>query len=447
MKRSAFLICLLAPLAAWSQTPAKNRMVIVVSLDGFPASALDDPQVPVPTIRRLAKEGAFAPRMSGVYPTVTWPAHTTMITGVPPARHGVLYNGMLFRQGRDTPPKVEQWRPQPEMVKAKTVYELAHRAGLTTAEVDWVAVFQSPFFTWSFPEIPSPDGKIEKEMIAAGLVSRQDVADFRRGVITWRDHLWTEAAAHILRTHRPNLMLYHPLNLDSTNHRYGPGSLASANALEYADKQVARLWEAARESGLLSRITFLILADHGFRVVKKQINANALLKAHGLISGSGAATRCDVWAIPEGGSAMLYVTDKARRAELIPKVKRLLERVEGVERVYGRAEFPTLGLPDPEKYDQMADLLPVARPGYAFAGGLDGAAVADVPTGTTPGSHGYLASDAAMDTFLIAWGQGIRSGVRLGEIRNVSVAPTVARLLGLKMDNVEGRPLATALAQ
>jgi len=305
MKRSAFLICLLAPLAAWSQTPAKNRMVIVVSLDGFPASALDDPQVPVPTIRRLAKEGAFAPRMSGVYPTVTWPAHTTMITGVPPARHGVLYNGMLFRQGRDTPPKVEQWRPQPEMVKAKTVYELAHRAGLTTAEVDWVAVFQSPFFTWSFPEIPSPDGKIEKEMIAAGLVSRQDVADFRRGVITWRDHLWTEAAAHILRTHQPNLMLYHPLNLDSTNHRYGPGSLASANAMEYADKQVARLWEAVKEAGLLNRTTFLILADHGFRVVKKQINANALLKANGLISGSGAATRCDVWAIPEGGTAMV----------------------------------------------------------------------------------------------------------------------------------------------
>jgi predicted AlkP superfamily pyrophosphatase or phosphodiesterase len=436
---------LLAQFPGSAQSPAKDRMVVVVSLDGFRASALEDPRLPVPTIRKLAREGAFGARMTGFYPTVTWPAHTTLITGVPPARHGVLFNGILTRTGTDTPPKVEPWRPQPEMVKAPTVYELAHRAGLTTAEVDWVAIYQSPFITWAFPEVPNPDGKIETEMVAAGVLSRQDVAEFRKGTITWRDHIWTEAAAHILRKHRPNLMLYHTLNLDSTNHRYGPGSLASLNAMEYADKQVGQLVEAVRSAGLLERTTFLVLSDHGFRVVKKLIHANALLKANGLITGNGAAVRCEAWAVPEGGTAMVYVTDPRKRAELVPKLKPMLAGVEGVTRVYEPPEFPALGLPVPDKYDQMADLLVAAQPGYAFTGGVDGAVVADAPAGTTPGTHGYLASDPEMDTFLIAWGKGAKRGARLSGVRSVDVAPTIARILGLKMTDAAGRALTEAV--
>jgi len=437
-----FLFALIPGLA---QSPARDRMVVVVSLDGLPASALEDPQLPVPTLRRLAKEGAFAPRMTGYYPTVTWPAHTSMITGVPPARHGVLFNGILVRTGPNTPPKVEPWRPQPEMVKAPTVYELAHRAGLTTAEVDWVAIYQSPFLTWAFPEIPNPGGKIEEELVAAGVLSRQNVADFRRGNITWRDHIWMEATAHILCKHRPNLMLFHTLNLDTTNHRYGPGSLASINAIEFADKQVAQLVDAVRSAGLLDRVTFLVLSDHGFRVVKKQINANVLLKANGLITGSGASVRCDAWAIPEGGSAMVYVTDPRKRAELLPRLKSMLSGIEGVAKVCESADFPALGLPVPAKYDQMADLLAVAQPGYAFSGGLDGAVVAGVAPGTSPGSHGYLAADPEMDTFLIAWGKGVKRGARLQGVRNVDVAPTIARILRIDMPGLTGRALAAAL--
>ncbi len=445
LRSQIFLISFLIPAALWAQPAAKDRLVVLISLDGFPASRLEDPKVPVPAIRRMAREGAFAPHMTGVYPTVTWPAHTTMVTGTPPALHGVLYNGMLVRQGPNTPPKVEPWRPQPEMVKTPTVYELAYRAGLTTAEVDWVAIFESPYITWRFAEIPNPEGQVEKELISAGVMSRQDVVDFSRGNIVWRDRIWTEAAAHIISKHRPNLMLYHPLDLDTVNHRYGPESLAAANAMEYADAQVARLVEAVRDAGLMERATFIVVADHGFRVVKKQINANVLLKAQGWIARDSGGVRCEAWAIPEGGTAMVYVTDPARRSELVPRLTQVLAGVEGVDRVYGPADFPALGLPLPGKYDQMADLLVSAKSGYAFSGGLDGPVVTDVLPGTTPGSHGYLASDVAMDTFFIAWGQGVRRGVRLDGVRNVDVAPSVARILGLKMGDVPGRPLLAAI--
>src|SRR5262245_56166621 len=87
-----------APLAV------KDRIVVVISLDGFPAYTLDDPLLPTPTLRRLAREGAVAQRMKISNPAVTWPNHTSMVTGVQPEKHGVLYNGMLMRGGPKTPP-------------------------------------------------------------------------------------------------------------------------------------------------------------------------------------------------------------------------------------------------------------------------------------------------------------------------------------------------------
>ena len=80
-----------------------------------------------------------------------------------------------------------------------------------------------------------------------------------------------------------------------------------------------------------------MVADHGFRAVKEQINADVLLKANGLIRRAGSVVRCEAWAIPERGAVMVYVTDPTGRAELVPRLTQMLAAVEGVERVYGPA--------------------------------------------------------------------------------------------------------------
>ena len=84
-----------ARLSAKTQTQ-KHRTVVVISLDGFPAYALDHPRLPIPTLRRLAREGAVASSMRPVNPTVTWPNHTAIVTGVEPSEHHLLYNGLLL---------------------------------------------------------------------------------------------------------------------------------------------------------------------------------------------------------------------------------------------------------------------------------------------------------------------------------------------------------------
>src|SRR5215475_11452831 len=91
------MLACLTPLGLNAQTKAqKDRTVVVISLDGFPAYALDDPRLPIPTLRKLASEGVIAKSMQPVNPTVTWPNHTAIATGVEPTEHKVLYNGLLF---------------------------------------------------------------------------------------------------------------------------------------------------------------------------------------------------------------------------------------------------------------------------------------------------------------------------------------------------------------
>lgn len=426
--------------------PAKDRIVVVISIDGFPAYAFDDPRLPTPTLHRLAREGVKAQGMKIVNPAVTWPNHTAMITGVPPAKHSVLFNGLLVRDNPKLPPRVEPWRDKEEMVKPPTVYDLAFKAGLTTAQVDWVAITNPKTITWEFAERPDVKGVIEKEMIAEGIVKEKDLLEFTKSSPAWRDEVWTNAAAHIITKHKPNLLLYHLLNIDATHHRYGPNTPAGITALAYADSRVHQILETLKTANLLDRATVLVVSDHGFKTAKRNIRPNTILREKGLLTVEGTkVTSADAYVIPEGGTAMVYVTDPANRKRLVPQLKEWFSKLEGVDRILGPEDFPALGMPDPEKNNQMADLVIAGKEGYSFGANPDGAPVVDIISPGNPGNHGYLNSDPDMNAIFIAWGYGVTPGGSLPMINNVDVAPTIASLLGLKMNNIDGVPLNSIL--
>ena len=424
--------------------PGATSHVVIVSLDGFPASALDDPYLPVPTIRRLAARGAMARRMRAVDPTVTWPNHTSMVTGVTPARHGVIFNGLLVRES-GVAPRIEPWRDKSEMVRARTLYDAAYEAGLTTAQVDWVAIWNAPTITWEFRERPDVNDRIPREMIAAGLITEADVATFATRNIVWRDEVWTTAAVHILRQHRPNLLLFHLLNLDSTHHRYGPRTPAAMSVMAHLDSQVKRITDAIDEAGLTSRTTVLIVSDHGFKTVKRQVRPNVALAKAGLLTVEGGKiTRAEAYSVPEGGTALVYVTVPDPGGQLLERARQALQELEGLERIVEPAEFARFGLPHPADNDQMGALFLIAKDGYSFAAPATEPVAVDVGEGSF-GAHGYVATDADLGAIFIAAGRGVRPGVTLDAVSTIDIAPTAARLLGVELKGVEGRELTEIL--
>ena len=431
----ALLLCLSPSVVAASAR--KDRVVVVISLDGFPAYALDDPRLPIPTLRKLAREGAVAASMQPVNPTVTWPNHTALVTGVDASEHQVLFNGLLIPHVDGTQPTVEPWRDKDVMVQAPTVYDIAYQAGLTTAQVDWVAIYGAKTITWQFPELPDPSGPVERELIADGGVTPEQLRSFEDSSQAWQDEIWTEAAVKILDKHRPNLLLFHLLSLDSANHEYGPMSDASFTAMALLDSYVKRIVDVLQRTGISRRATLMIVSDHGFRAVKQKLRPNVLLREKRFLTDSQGRLRGDAWVLSTGGTAMVYITNPDRRSELAPKLRALFDQAEGVARVYSSDELADIGLPNPAASNQAPDLALAAKPDYEFTSGTEGEYV--TPAGG--GTHGYLNSDPKMQAIFIAWGAGVPKGIRLGRIVNLDVAPTIAALLGIDMKNVKGHAI------
>jgi CubicO group peptidase (beta-lactamase class C family)/predicted AlkP superfamily pyrophosphatase or phosphodiesterase len=406
--------------------PPPRGKVILISLDGFPAYALDDPKLPIPTLRKLMRDGVGAP-MTAINPTVTWPNHTTMVTGVRADEHGLLANGTIVRTGAWPPVKVDPMIDKDKMVHVPTVYDAAHQAGLTTAQVDWVAINNAPGITWAFREWADADGPLEREMIAKGAITAADVDAFTKSNILHRDQIWTRAGVYLIKEHQPDLLLLHLLSLDSEHHQYGPNTLAGRTAMAFLDSCVEKLVTAVREAGLEGRTTFLIVSDHGFKAYKSQIRPAAALAAAGLGD--------KVYVLPEGGTAYVYASDP----ELIPRVRQILQGVEGIDKVIGVDEYAALGLPRPERDPQFGQLLLAAKDGYSFSGATGGPVTAAVPQ--AGGSHGYLASESDMNPIFIASGRGVRAGGKLTQVSNLELAPTIAQLLGVSLPTAKAKPI------
>jgi predicted AlkP superfamily pyrophosphatase or phosphodiesterase len=430
-----------------AQTPlasnASKPIVIAITIDGFPARALKDPRLPMPTLRSLAAAGAVSSGMEPINPTVTWPNHTAMITGVNSSKSFVMANGLVVVPADGSAPKVEPWTDKDKLVHARTLYEATAEKGMTVGQVDWVAVYGAKGIRWQFGEKPDVQGEIPQELIANGNVTRAEVEHFGdNSSPAWRDEVWTDAAVDIIEKHTPNLLLFHLLETDSIQHQYGPLTPAAYAAYAYADHCLARIVAAVQKAGIADRTTYILLSDHGFATFTHTINPNAALVELGLIQKHGESYSGDVWVKAEGGAASVYIRDTKRRAELIPKLKAYFSQLNGVAKVYTNQEALALGLPSDADTDQAPQLYLTASPDYAFGDEVTGAVARTNPV---RGQHGYLNTMPDMQALFVASGAAIKPGIKLGPISNLQIAPTIAAILGVELPDAKQPPLKDIL--
>ncbi|MBI3464836.1 MAG: alkaline phosphatase family protein [Planctomycetes bacterium] len=431
-----------------------DRSVILVSLDGFAHFYLDDPRADIPTLRRMIREGAVADRgMECSFPTVTWPNHTTLVTGVPPAKHGVLGNVVFDRAKGDTVQLlVDPVLDKDEIVKVPTIYDVAHAAGLKTAAIIWPATRGAKSLDWTLPDMKSPlfekyatPGWID-ELGAAGVPYDRYGAwvDAKEGGPR-RDWAATRAAAIALTKHRANLVLLHLIELDHAEHEFGPRSSDAYWAVSTMDNRLRDLLDAIEAAGLRDQVTVIVSSDHGFFNIERSIHPNVKLRELGLIEvEKDKVVRRPAWSVSQGGGASVYIVDQARRSQIAAQIKKALDGVEGIEAVFEPKDFGKIGQATPDEDKFGADLWLAAKEGYSFSNSHTAEQVV-TKNAKRDGTHGFLPHHPDMHGIFVAWGRDIKPATKLGPIKNTQVAPTIARLLGLELPAADGKPLAEML--
>lgn len=432
----------------------QDHHVVVVCIDGTAAYLLDDAKAPLPTIRRLAREGSVAQHgMTVSNPSVTWPNHTSLITGVRPEKHGVLANGMLVRGAIGVPIFVDGKRDQRDLVRVPTIIDMAHDAGLTTAEINWPCTRGSKSLDDSFPDVPDSlshtTPRLRAELVAKGVLIDEKQKSFAANSVVGRDLIWTEAACHLVRERKPNLLLVHLLNVDSTHHLLGPQTAAAYTANAYADMCLSRIVDAIDEAGIRDKTTFIVLADHGFTTTPKALCPNVLLRQDGLLTvTAGKIEEARVHVVPEGGVGLVYCTTPGQAAtEDSERAKALFEGKEGVAAVVLPKDFAKLGLPHPREYNQAPDAVLVVEDGYSVSNSAEGESfvVSNTEGKTSLGSHGFVSTLNKMNAICVLSGNGIRKGETLHDVENIDIAATIAKLLGLEEFAGDGKVLESAL--
>ncbi|MGE5325650.1 MAG: alkaline phosphatase family protein [Deltaproteobacteria bacterium] len=409
------------------QNMAPARHVVVISVDGMGASWYRSPSqgLDIPNILRLKNEGSFAEAVEGIYPTVTYATHTTMVTGRLPVEHGIYSNVSARGPGEHR----NDWFWFSKSIRVPTLWDEARRSGLTTASVSW-PVTAGADINWNFPEIWDP---AKYEAIDFGLIGKYSTPGLLQEVMAALhlqpgadgDDIRTDVAAYLLKKYKPNLLLLHLNDLDHNEHVTGPASAETRKALEASDVRIGEILDALKGAGLAETADVFIVSDHGFLPTDKSINPNVLLAKAGLLKldDQGNITGGKIFTLSNGGSFFIYWPEGQNlRVEVDAALKPLLD--QGLLwAVLDRTALADLGV---EPAVQLALEPPT---GYLFGNRATGEVVSDLKK--PGGTHGFLPFRKNLESSFIARGPHIRGGVDLHRIPITAIGPTILRALGV----------------
>ncbi|WP_346317977.1 ectonucleotide pyrophosphatase/phosphodiesterase [Chitinophaga sp. YIM B06452] len=441
-------LALLAVFFLRTVTYGQDQHVVLISIDGLRPEFYKDPSWNMVNLRQAMKEGVYADGVDGVFPTVTYPSHTTMITGVKPLKHGVYYN-MPFEPLGAT----GKWIWDYNTIKTPTIFSAAKTKGLKTASVYWPVSFNSPA-TWNFPEYwylsdkkaritlkalkenTAPAGLFE-ELENNALGKLEDV-DFSGDYLGLDDNL-ARTACYLIRKYKPAFTAVHLVMVDHFEHEQGRDGDKVRAAVASVDHAVKSIREAVDMAGITQNTTIIVTGDHGFVDIHAVLAPNVLLAQAGLYDPQ----KPENWKAcfhTAGGGCFLQLKDrnyKQTKEKVIQLLKNLPIQQQQTFIIKSREELDAIGA------DPTAALGLAAQQGYAFTPASTGEFI----RASKGGTHGFYPDFKEIQTGFVAFGNGIRKGGVIPQMGLVDIAPLISKLLQLDMPAGDGLLLNGVLAK
>jgi predicted AlkP superfamily pyrophosphatase or phosphodiesterase len=368
-----------------SAAAQKKPYVILISIDGLRSDYVE--KFNAKSLQAYGKSGVVADYMTSVFPSLTFPNHYSIVTGLYPAHHGLVDNSFFDEKANATyVMSNKKMVADPYWYGGTPLWVLAEKQQMVTASFYWVASEApientQPTYFYNYND----KIKIEKRI--------QQVKE------------WLSLPAKI----RPHLITFYMSDVDDAAHNFGPDSKQAEAAVLYIDNVIKQMNEAV--SSLNLPVNIVLVSDHGMALVNSQTPMRL-----------PKAVDPTKFFIPSGSALLqLYAKDSST---ILPTYNALLKEANGYD-VYLKENTPKdfhyNNIDD--RFNRIGDIILVAKLPYTFS--LSGRP-------SSPGKHGYDPRLPEMRASFLAWGPAFKSGKKIKGFENVHVYPLVAKILGLQ---------------
>ena len=376
-----------------------RRKLVIIEVDGLDARYLRDADrlhLKIPTLRKLAREGATAEGMIGVDPNDSWASATTMISGVTPQKHGITEATISSQRS-----------------KSETLWQAAGAEGFKTALLYWPSTvgaqadYNCPQYSEGKPEADLPFDAIATKC-TPGLVQRITSVYPVFSKSQWNDSTALLGLRYLLQYEKPDLSLVHIADLDQEQRETGALSLYSREILENQDEMIGQALAVVPEHTQIA-----IVSDHGFETEDFIVRPRVLISSRK----------------PQVRKGLIGATNTADAAALR---KLIGNRRSGIAREVPLADVKPL-VPEASGWTAAFSTLPNYVPSEAESG-------KGVSQGSHKGTYSFWPLRPNFRSTLILSGDQIRA-IRLPEVSMLQIAPTLADILGVRLPDAHGTSL------
>ncbi len=393
--------------------------------------------------KKIVENGAFCDNVYSVYPSLTYPAHTSIITGKTPDHHRIVSNTRL-QPGRDNP----DWLYKYKYINGPTLVDLAKEAGYKVCSLLW-PVMGGAKIDLNVPEV-LVTRKYQTQVTAClangtpGYLLKLNKAfgHIRDGIKQPAlDDFLMECTRYTIENYDPDMMLIHLTDVDTNRHNHGVDNEEIKAALKRHDERIGNLMEWLSKTRPMEDTTFVVLGDHCQIDSHTIVYLNKLLADKGFIDIKDGKIR-DYRIISKSldGSAYIYLNPKYEGDDdLLERVSDLLNEIVkrddlGIEAVFTGTEAAKKGA------DSDCLAMIEGKPGSYFLDQTEvlTEAVKDTKNHKMFATHGCRPDKPGNETFFAACGKGVKKGVKIKEMHLWDEGPTIAKVMGWQFGLVDG---------
>lgn len=414
--------------------------LVVLSIDALETCDLKR-LLSFPNFQRLKDKISVVENIKEIYPTLTYPIHTTMITGKTPSEHGIFHNQKSDPLAQDFNIMGENWYWEKENVKCETLIDRAINQNKKVATFCW-PVTAGDTRGINVPEIWPIRGDNSKTFeLYSKNCSKYAFDKYYEDYLQYFD--WKnnedmvsylpELAIDCLKTDNPDILLCHLILLDHIRHGFGNQNVLIEEVLRIMDITVGRFIDATKISGEYENTNFVILGDHGQIDIERFFGLNILFEEYGLIKlgADEKPAEYDAYAFSSGFSCNVILKDSKDEARIYDILKEIKSKYpDYIEKIYTKEEVL-----EQEGLAGNFSFVIEGTKGTVFDLRYVGDVVIENNTKykATHGHHPEKGDKPA----LIAFGKDVISGKKINSAHMLDIYPTLLKLAKMETNETD----------